>query len=315
MLTGQANEAVAEALAARAINERTHLADEWNATVPLVLLHAYALLEKFEAMEREATTALAAPQLSEPAKLVMVPGPRALAWFEAGRLAEAADATSAAEKQARRLGLTQHFFAVDYLRVLAGLALERGDLDTAEQLTGQALSISQGRPVRDGLGAKPDELVDPNRPQRELFVSGVGGQRRGAVNDHWAGHRMVGTAPGDDAPAHCGDVAVPPRRLAEGERHHEPAGGGWPDAQWRGVGAAGVAAVVVDDPDDGHVPTASDPQHQRIYHAGDRSDQPPGARPEAEGVPARVEWHRGICCGGVPAVARVWLEDGCFPSG
>ena len=151
MLTGQANEAVAEALAARAIHERTQLADEWNATVPLVLLRVYALLENFEAIEREATAALAAPQLSEPAKLVMVPGPRALAWFEAGRLAEAADAASAAEKQAQRLGLTQHFFAVDYLRVLAGLALERGDLDTAEQLTGQALSVSKGRPVCEFL--------------------------------------------------------------------------------------------------------------------------------------------------------------------
>src|SRR4249920_1051219 len=48
--------------------------------------------------------------------------------------------------------------------------------------------------MRDRLGAKPDELVDPDRPQRELFVSGVGGQRRGAVDDHWAGHRVVGAA-------------------------------------------------------------------------------------------------------------------------
>ena len=72
--------------------------------------------------------------------------------------------------------------------------------------------------MRDRLGAKPDELVDPDRPQRELFVSGVGGQRRGAVNDHWAGHRVVGAAPGDDAPTCCRDVAVPGRRFAEGER-------------------------------------------------------------------------------------------------
>ena len=39
-------------------------------------------------------------------------------------------------------GISQHFFAVDYLRALAGLALERRDLYTAEQLTAQALSIS-----------------------------------------------------------------------------------------------------------------------------------------------------------------------------
>src|SRR3989440_6953760 len=58
------------------------------------------------------------------------------------------------------------------------------------------------------------------------------------------------------------------------------------------VGAAGLAAVVVDDPDDGHMPTAGDPQHQGIDHAGDGPDQPPGARPEAEGVPGRSEERR-----------------------
>ena len=35
-------------------------------------------------------------------------------------------------------GIQPAFFAVDYLRALAGLALERRDLDTAEQLTEQA---------------------------------------------------------------------------------------------------------------------------------------------------------------------------------
>ena len=34
---------------------------------------------------------------------------------------------------------------MDYLRALAGLALERRDLDTAEQLTEQALSIAERR--------------------------------------------------------------------------------------------------------------------------------------------------------------------------
>jgi len=109
MLTGRVDEAAAEALAVRAIQERTQLAGEWNAAVPLILLRVYPWLEDYEAVEREAAAALAAPQLSEPVKLVMVPGPLALAWFEAGRLAEAAAAASAAEKEARRLGLGQHF--------------------------------------------------------------------------------------------------------------------------------------------------------------------------------------------------------------
>ena len=55
-------------------------------------------------------------------------------------------------RQARRLGFGQHFFAVDHLRTLAGLALERRDLDAAEQLTEQALSISEhGRPTFEFL--------------------------------------------------------------------------------------------------------------------------------------------------------------------
>ena len=133
------------ATGARAIQERTQLQDEWNAAVPLILLRVYPCLEDYEAVEREAAAALAIPELAEPARLVLVPGARALAWFEAGRLPEAADAARAAYADARRLGFDQHFFAVDSLRALAGLALERRDLDTAEQLTEQALSITERR--------------------------------------------------------------------------------------------------------------------------------------------------------------------------
>jgi LuxR family transcriptional regulator, maltose regulon positive regulatory protein len=151
-LTGRADQALAEGLAARAIQERTQLADEWVAAVPVILTHVHTWLEDFPAVEREAAAALAMPELSEPAKLVHVRGTRALAWFEAGYLAEAADAASAADAEARRRGFGRHFFAIEHLRALAGLALERRDLDTAEQLTEQALSISeQGRPVFEFL--------------------------------------------------------------------------------------------------------------------------------------------------------------------
>ena len=151
-ITGQLNEAVRAGLDARAIQERTQLQDEWNAVVPLVLLRVYPSLEDYEAVEREAVAALALPELAEPARLVLVPSARALAWFEAGRLPEAADAAGTAYADARRLGFDQHFFAVDSLRVLAGIALERRDLDTAEQLTEQALSITeQRRPVFEFL--------------------------------------------------------------------------------------------------------------------------------------------------------------------
>ena len=142
-LSGEATEAVRYALAARGIEERTLLGDEWGFGVPLLLLRAYTWLEDFEAVDREAAAALAMPSVTEPARLVDVRGAQALAWFEAGRMAEAAEAARAADADARRLGFEQHPFAVDYLRVLAGAALEQRDLDTAEHLTERALSISE----------------------------------------------------------------------------------------------------------------------------------------------------------------------------
>jgi LuxR family transcriptional regulator, maltose regulon positive regulatory protein len=142
-LTGEVDEAVRQALAARSIEQRTLLRDEWNTVVPVVLLRAYTWLEDFEAVDREVTAALAMPSLAEPVKLVLVRGAQALAWFGAGRLAEAAAAASAADANARRLGFDHHPFAVDYLRALAGAALERRDFDAAERLTEQTLSISE----------------------------------------------------------------------------------------------------------------------------------------------------------------------------
>jgi LuxR family maltose regulon positive regulatory protein len=76
---------------------------------------------------------------------VLVRGAQALAWFEAGHLAKAAEGARTASADAQRLGFSQHFFAVDYLRAQAGLALEQRDLDAAEQLTEQVLSISEHR--------------------------------------------------------------------------------------------------------------------------------------------------------------------------
>ncbi len=151
-LAGQAEEALTEGLAARAIQQRTHQGDDWNTAIPLVLMRAHTWLEDFQAVEREAAAALAMPGLAEPVRLVLVPGARALAWFEAGYLAEAADAAAAAEADASRLGCSQTFFAIDYWLALAGAALERRDLDTAEQHIEQALSISErGRPAFEFL--------------------------------------------------------------------------------------------------------------------------------------------------------------------
>jgi LuxR family transcriptional regulator, maltose regulon positive regulatory protein len=144
-VAGQLERAVRVALTTRTAEERIQLTDEWDIAVPLILMRVYTCLGDFPAAEREAAAALALPMVTEPVKSVMVPAARALAWFEVGQLAEAADAARGAEAGARRLGFSEHFFAVDYLRVLAGLALERRDLDTAEQLTEQVLSITEQR--------------------------------------------------------------------------------------------------------------------------------------------------------------------------
>ena len=172
---GKLDEAVGEALAARTIQERTMLTDEWvAAALPPVLLRAYTCLEDFQAVELEVGAALAAaPALPDPARLVLVRGAQALAWYEAGRLAEAAEAAKTASADARRLGFSQHFFAIDYLRAQAGLALEQRDLDAAEQLTEQALSMSEHRrPVFEFLALLDRAAIWAARGQvREALAS------------------------------------------------------------------------------------------------------------------------------------------------
>jgi LuxR family maltose regulon positive regulatory protein len=144
-MAGQLEKAVRTAQDARAIQERTQLAGDWDAVVPLVLIRVHNCLHDFVAAGREADAARAAPDVAESVRLVMVPGSRALAWFEAGHLAQAADAARAADADARRLGFSRHFFAVDYLRALSGLALEGRDFETAEDLTERVLSITGQR--------------------------------------------------------------------------------------------------------------------------------------------------------------------------
>ena len=142
-VTGQLPMAVGEALRARAIQEQTHLSDEWNAFVPLILLRVYCCLDAFQAVERESAAILEMPSSPEPAKQVLVPGALALIRLESGCLGEAADAARSAEAGARRLGFDRHFFAIDHLRALAGLALEQRDTGTAERLTEQVLHLSE----------------------------------------------------------------------------------------------------------------------------------------------------------------------------
>jgi LuxR family maltose regulon positive regulatory protein len=122
---------------------------------------------------------VAAPTVPESVKFVIVPGARALVSFETGRLAEAADAARAAESGARRLGFSQHFFAVDYLRALSGLALERRDLDTAERLIERVLSITeQRRPLMEFLALLDRAQIWAARGQIRNALTTVGAARQ-----------------------------------------------------------------------------------------------------------------------------------------
>ena len=172
-VTGQLPMAVGEALRARAIQEQTHLSDEWDAAVPLILLDVYQCLEAVQAFERESAAVLEMPSFPEPVKLVLVPGAIALVRLEAGRLGEAADAARSADAAARRLGFGQHFFAMNHLRALAGLALERRDLDTAEHLTEQVLHLpAPRRPLVEFLALLDQARIRAARGQfREALAS------------------------------------------------------------------------------------------------------------------------------------------------
>ena len=236
MMAGQADQAVNAIRTAQAIRDRTQLTDEWVAAAPMELLRVHTWLEDLQAVEREAATALAAPELTEPVKLVMVPGARALAWLEYGRLAEAADAARAAEAEARRLGFDQHFFAVDYRRALAGLALEQRELDTAEQLTEQVLSISERRrPPFEFLALLDRATIWATRGQRRdalaaieaarLALPGAGPELRARADELEA---LVRLSHGDPStPAKLADGLPAARRglllariaLAAGDHH------------------------------------------------------------------------------------------------
>ncbi|HSZ40070.1 MAG TPA: LuxR C-terminal-related transcriptional regulator [Trebonia sp.] len=142
---GQLDQALGAALRAQVTREQRQLGDEYRAAAPLILLCVYPCLEILSALEREADAATAMPGLPEPARLVLVPGARSLALAEAGHLAAAAKSAAAAAADARRLGFERHFFAIDHLRALACLALERHDLDSAERFTERVLRICERR--------------------------------------------------------------------------------------------------------------------------------------------------------------------------
>ena len=176
---GRLTEAVTAAQSARDIQQQAQLSDEWHLAIPLILLRVYPCLDDFAAVEREAAAALAQPELPEPSRLILVPGARALAWFLAGRLTDAAEAATAAEWEARRLGFDRHFFAVDYLRVLAGLALERRDLSSAERLAERAVAITEaGRPIFEFLTLLDRARIWAARGQIREALTTVAAARR-----------------------------------------------------------------------------------------------------------------------------------------
>jgi hypothetical protein len=165
-VTGQLDQAIAEALSAWNIQQETQLTDEWNPAVPLMLLRVYPWLEDIQAVECEATAALATPSIPEPAKLVLVRGAQAVTWLQAGRLAEAAAAAQAAAAAAGRLGFDHHFFAVDHLRALAGLTLSSA--------TSTPPSGSPSKCFRYGAAASSLRVPGPAGPGRDLGSARAG---------------------------------------------------------------------------------------------------------------------------------------------
>jgi len=142
--TGKEDDAVRHAQEARRILDRAQLADdEWVSLTTASLGRVHAYLGDYDAFEREA--AIMTRDLSGPVVRVAVAGAQAAAWLEHGSLEKAAKSAAAADEEARMLGFERHFFALDHLRVLAGLALERRDLDAAEHFTERALSLSERR--------------------------------------------------------------------------------------------------------------------------------------------------------------------------
>lgn len=179
MLLGQAGHCIAAGLTAREIEGEAVITDPWVGTVPLVLLRPYSWLEDYHAVEREAGEALSMSDLTEPVELVLIPGAIAAARYEAGQLADAATDAEAADKEAHRLGLEQHFIALDYLRALAGLALERRDLDAAEAYAERALSVSeQGRPAMEFLALLERAQIWAARGQVHEALATVEGARK-----------------------------------------------------------------------------------------------------------------------------------------
>ena len=179
MLFGEGELAVSAGQAARAAKERTQPSDPWVAALPSILMVAYTWLEDFTAAEREAQLALASPGLPETAKRVMAPGDRSLVWFDAGHLKRAADMAGTASAEALRLGFDRHFHAQGYLLTLAGLALERRDLDAAEALTERLLSIAERRrPMVEFLALLARAQVWAARGQLREALASIDSARR-----------------------------------------------------------------------------------------------------------------------------------------
>ena len=176
---GRLTEAVTAAQRARDIQQQAQLSDEWHVAIPLILLRVYPCLDDFAAVEREAAAALAQPELPEPDPAdpgTQCPG---AGLVPAGRLTDAAEAATAAEWEARRLGFDRHFFAVDYLRVLAGLALERRDLNAAERLAERAVAITEtGRPIFEFLTLLDRARIWAARSQIREALTTVAAARR-----------------------------------------------------------------------------------------------------------------------------------------
>ena len=150
-LIGELEESLAHRHLARQDGAGAVGVDDWFIAVDAVAMYCYNLLGQFEEA-RQLARAVIAANMGPPVSEVLCPGVMSqVALFE-GALSEASALAEGALTCARRLAVDRHYFAAAAQRTVGLLAIERGDLETAAEVTERILDmLGGGRPVFDYL--------------------------------------------------------------------------------------------------------------------------------------------------------------------
>jgi LuxR family maltose regulon positive regulatory protein len=149
---GEVTEALAHRDRAHHFAARTAGSETWIAGVDSTAMYCHLYLGNF-AEALQLADAVATAEITPPAaREVLCAGIRSQVAWARGQLSEAEDRASRALASAYRLGFERHYFAFNSHRTRALLALERGELKMAAELTEQILDmLDGGRPTFDFL--------------------------------------------------------------------------------------------------------------------------------------------------------------------